>query len=241
MRIAVCDDEKTQVHENVELIHTWAKKKPIDVNVDVFFSAEEFLFRWSEGHPYDLAIFDIMMKKLTGIELAKTIRKSDQELQIVFITGIADHVFEGYDVSALNYLIKPYAPELLFNTLDKAHAWFKQRETEALMISQEGRLVRIPYTEIIYMEIRGHYFDVYTRSMGDFRTKKKMDEMLTLLDKHLFIRCHRSYIVNIAYVMKLDSKEAFLKTGQTVPISQPNIQAITQLFLEYHHRQQISF
>ena len=235
MRIAVCDDERDQVHENMDLIHKWAERVKISVNVDTFSSAEEFLFRWSEGQPYDLAFFDIKMKKMTGMDLAKTIRKTDQDLQIIFITGIVDHVFEGYDVSALNYLIKPYAPKLLYASLDKAYALYRQKETGTVLISQEGSLVRIPCNEILYMEIRGHYFDIYTLTLGEFRTRKQMDDMLAILDKSLFIRCHRSYIVNIAHAAALGRQDVKLKTGQSVPISQPNIQPVTQLFLEYHY------
>ncbi|MCL2400112.1 MAG: LytTR family DNA-binding domain-containing protein [Defluviitaleaceae bacterium] len=239
MRIAVCDDEKVQVHGNVEIIQKWATHRKVGVHIDTFSSAEEFLFRWSEGQPYDLAIFDIQMRKMTGIDLAKTIRKKDNDLQIVFITGITAHVFEGYNVDALNYLIKPYAPQLFVKTLDKAHALFKQKETGSLMVSQEGRLIRIPYAEISHMEIKGHYFDIYTLTMGDFRMKKKMDEMIAMLDSSLFIRCHRSFIVNISQVASLGRLEAKLKGEQTVPLSLPNVQSVTQLFLDYHYRHSI--
>ena len=241
MRIAVCDDEITQVHGNVDLINRWAAKNKIDVNIDTFASAEEFLFRWSEGYPYDLAIFDIKMRKMTGMDLAKTIRKTDQDLQFIFITGIESHVYEGYEVSALNYLVKPYKLSLFASTLDKAYTIYKKKEVGALMVSQEGRLVRVPYNEILYLEIRGHHFDIYTLSLGNFRMKKQMDEMLSLLDKQLFIRCHRSYIVNISHVSSLHQQEIKLKTGQAVPLSQANIQAVTQLFFAYHNKHNISF
>ena len=236
MRIAICEDDKEQICANADLIQKWASSSKVDVNIDSFFCAEEFLLRWSEGQPYDLAIFDIKMRKITGMELAKIIRKTDQDLQIVFITGIVDYVLEGYDVSALNYLVKPYAQSQLYKTLDKARAIFTQKEAGTILVSQEDRLIRIPYKEILYMEIRGHYFDIYTHSMGNFRTKKQMSDMLSLLDKHLFIRCHRSYIVNIAHVTSLAHQEIRLKTGQFVPLSLPNVQPVTQLFLEYHYK-----
>ena len=236
MRLAVCDDEKPQVHAIVDLIQKWSADNHVDVNIDTFYSAEEFLFRWSEGQPYDLAVLDIKMRKMTGIELAKTIRKTDQDLPIVFITGVADHVFEGYDVSALNYLIKPYQPNQFYTTLDKAYALFSQKESGTLMISQGDRLIRIPYKEILYMEIRGHYFDIHTLTMGDFRTKKQMEEMLSLLDKKLFIRCHRSYIINVVHVTSIARQEIKLKTGEIIPLSLPNVQPVTQLFIEYHYK-----
>jgi len=240
MRIAVCDDEAAQVQGNIDLIKKWAAKNQVDINIDTFSSSEEFLFRWSEGQPYDLAIFDIKMRKMTGMDLAKTIRKTDKDLQIVFITGVVEHVFEGYDVSALNYLTKPFKPGLFASTLDKAYALYKQKEVGALMVSQEGRLVRVPYNEILYLEIRGHYFDIYTRSMGNFRMKKQMDDMIKLLDPQLFVRCHRSFIVNVSHISSLAHQEIKLKTGQVVPFTQANVQPVTQLFLAYHYQHNAS-
>jgi len=236
MRIAVCDDEKEHVNGNTSLIQKWAAKNERTVDIDEFSSAEEFLFRYSEGHPYDLAILDIKMKTMSGIELAKMIRKRDQGLQILFITGTTAHVFEGYEVSALNYLTKPYSPARLERSLDKAHAIFKKKEVESLLVSQEGRLTRLPFPEILYMEIRGHYFEIFTFSMGKYRMKMQMDEMLTLLDKYLFIRCHRSFIVNVMFMASLSRQGIKLKTGQDLPISAPNVQPVTQLFIDYHYR-----
>ena len=236
MRVAVCDDESDQVFGIVNLIQHWAAEKQTDINVDTFTSAEEFMFRWSGGHVYDLIVLDIKLKKMSGIDLAKSIRETDQVLQIIFITGLAEHVFDGYDVSALNYLLKPFVPELFFKALEKAYALYKRKETENLLISQEGSIIRIPYNEILYMEIHGHYFDIYTIAMGNFRTKKQMDDMLLVLDKRLFIRCHRSYIINVTHVAKLDHQDIILKNGVTIPLSHTNIQPVTQLFQEYHYK-----
>ena len=240
MRIAVCDDEMVQVHNNVDVIQKWAANRQANINVDMFSSAEEFLLRWSGVQAYDLAIFDIKMRNMTGIDLAKAIRKKDKSLQIIFITAFGGYVFDGYDVAALNYLLKPYPPELFITTLDRAYDIYKQKEAGSLMISQEGRFIRIPYIEIIHMEIRGHYFDIYTFTMGNFRAKKKMDEMLAMLDKHLFIRCHRSYIVNVAHIMSLGKLEIKIKNGQVIPISLTYVQPVTQFFLDYYYRHNFS-
>ena len=240
MRIAVCEDEREQANGMLDLIRKWAANNQVDVNVDTFFSAEEFLFHWSEGQPYDLAILDIKLRKMTGMDLAKIIRKTDQDLQIIFITGIADYVFEGYDVSALNYLLKPFSSEIFFKTFDKAYAITKQKESGALLVTQEYRMIRVPFQEILYMEIHGHYFDIVTQTMGPFRTKKQMNEMLSLLDKFLFIRCHRSFIINVSHVASISSLEVRLKNGQIVPLSLPYVQPVTQLFLEYHYKHNAS-
>ena len=147
---------------------------------------------------------------------------------------------EGFELSALNYLLKPYKPEQFIKALEKAYSLSRQMETGSLMVSQEGRLIRIPYPEIMYMEIRGHYFDIYTKTMGEYRVKKQMNEMLSLLDDSLFIRCHRSFIVNVAHVAKISRQEVMLKNGVNVPLSTANIQPVTQLFLNYHYKHNIT-
>ena len=234
MRIAVCDDILVQVCGNVDMIQKWAKDRDMAVTIDTFSSAEEFLFRWSDGHQYDLALLDINMRMMSGMDLAKAIRKTDSDLQIVFITGLVEHVFEGYEVSALSYLTKPYTPEQLFKTLDRAYTICNQKETGSLLVSQDGQLTRIPYREIVYMEIRGHYFDIYTHTMGTHRMKKKMDEMIGLLDVSMFIRCHRSYIINISHVTSLNRQEVKLKSGQLIPLSQTYVQQVVKMFTEHH-------
>jgi len=239
MRIAICDDEKEQIQGNISLIKKWANKRGIEINIDTFISSEEFLFRWSEGHPYDLAILDIKMKMMSGIELARIIRKRNDDLQILFITGATEHVLEGYDVSALNYLIKPFMPDHFSKCLDKAYELFKEKEAGTLLIPQKGWLMSMSFSEILYMEIRGHYFEIFTTSSGKFRMKKQMDEMLSLLDDYLFIRCHRSFIVNITHVSSLARQGIKLKSGQDVPLSTPYVQSVTRMFIEYHYKKSI--
>ena len=235
MRIALCDDEKSQNEFNSRLINKWAAIKDIDVDIEAFSSAEEFLFHWSEGLPYDLAFFDIKMKKMSGVDLAKIIRKTDQDLLIVFVTGLAEYVFDGYDVSAINYLLKPYKEKELFKTLDRALVLTIAKENGSILIPQEGKIIRLPYSEILYMEVRGHYFNVYTKNLGQYRIKKQMNEMLANLDKHMFTQCHRSFIVNISQISKLTHTEITLKTGMIAPLSQSYIQVVTQKFIKYHH------
>ena len=241
MRIAICDDELEQVRANVNLIQEWATKRQFDINIDTFSSAEAFLYRWSEGYPHDLAILDIKMKAMTGMELAKTIRKKDNDLQILFITGIEENALEGYDVSALNYLIKPFEPTKFTQILDKAYNVFMQKEAGALLVSQERQFIRVPYPEIIYLEIYGHYFTIHTITMGTFRMKKKMDDMLALLDKRLFIQCHRSSIINVSHISNLSRQAVTLKSDLQVSLSAPHVQSVTQLFAEYHYQKNISF
>ena len=235
MRIAVCDDEKDQVQINVQLIQKWADAAKILVTVDPYSSAEGLSFCLSDVRPYDLAILDIKMRNMSGMDLAKLIRRNDKNIQFIFITGLEEHTIEGYDVSALKYIIKPFKPEKLFEALNQAYLLYKQNDTGSLIVKHDGVLQSIPFDEIMYMEKHLHDFDIYTVTMGQFRTRKNMDNMISALDKQIFIRCHRSTIINIAHVTGLLRDAVKLKyTDETIIVSQTYIQEVTKLFIKYH-------
>ena len=85
-----------------------------------FPSAEAFLFAYEESEPFDILFLDVEMPGLSGISLAKKIRQTDENIQLVFVTGYSDYIAEGYDVSALHYLIKPVQEKKLSDVLQKA-------------------------------------------------------------------------------------------------------------------------
>lgn len=107
IKIAVCDDEKTETSYLKSLVYKWAKNNNIAASVSTFESAESFLFNYVDDKTFNILLLDIQMKGLNGIYLAKRIRKgsenggfSNETMQIIFITGFPDYMAEGYDVSA---------------------------------------------------------------------------------------------------------------------------------------------
>ena len=107
MRIAICDDEILQLELLKYYVEKWAKDRGINPSIELFQSAEAFHFEWLEDSSYDIILLDIQMAELSGIELAKLIREKDKHIQIIFVTAISDYIGEGYNVDAINYLIKP--------------------------------------------------------------------------------------------------------------------------------------
>ena len=120
-------------------------------------------------------------------------------------------------------------------SLDKAYALFKRNKTGAVMVSQDRKIFHLPYHEIIYMEISGHYFFIHTKTQGEFKVKKRMDDMLSMLDERLFVRCHRSFIVNVAFITCLSRRDVTLKNEKTLPLSEANIQPVTRTFTDYYN------
>ncbi len=110
MTIAIIEDETA--HQNIlaSYIEAWSRTAKQTVSIRCYQDAGQFLFAWEDEQP-DVVFVDIQMPGMNGIELAKRLRTQDQELVIIFTTGLADYMEEGYEVEALHYLLKPIRRE----------------------------------------------------------------------------------------------------------------------------------
>ena len=119
MHIAVCDDEPATLAYLSALVRRWGEGRADPVRVERFPSAQALWFEWEAKPCFDLFLLDIQMQGLDGVTLARKIRAADEKCAIIFITGTAEFAADGYDVSALHYLLKPIDEAKLFACLDK--------------------------------------------------------------------------------------------------------------------------
>lgn len=234
MKIAICDDEVLQLQLLNNYVERWANEEDINYSIELFQSAESFHFQWLEDFSYDLILLDIEMGELNGIELSKLIREKDNEIQIIFITALTDYIHEGYDVDAINYLIKPISEEKLKETLNKAIGR-KEVKSKSIFIESDGMTYRANEGSIMYMEIKNHQLYIYKKDQV-ITTRKSLKEMEGTLSKDEFIKPHRSYIVALRYIKKIDSKQIILKDNSMIPISRGNYGEVQKRFFDYFKR-----
>lgn len=110
-KIAICDDSDADREYVLNMVNRWAAGAGQVVHTDTFTSAENFLFHYAEESDYDILLLDIEMGDMDGVTMAKQLRKNNDIVQIVFITGYSDYISEGYEVAALHYLMKPVKEE----------------------------------------------------------------------------------------------------------------------------------
>ena len=162
LRVGICDDSQTDAAYVETFLSAWAQERDLALHVETFPSAESFLFRYAEEKRFDLLLLDIEMGQLDGVTMAKEIRRDNQDVQIVFITGYSDYIAEGYEVAALHYLLKPVNGDKLRAVLDRAVDKVRRRE-RALTLEQGGEMVRIPLGEIRYLEVCRNYVTVHAK------------------------------------------------------------------------------
>ncbi len=228
--IAICDDEITEIQYLSMLVRKWADKHDFMVRLSCYESAESFLFQYEGDKDVDILLLDIQMKKLDGIELARKIRAENDSLRIVFITGYPDFISDGYDVSALHYLMKPVKKDKLFEVLDRAIKNIRQTE-QSLFLSINGEMHRIPFSEIRYIEAQGHYVILRT-TFHEYKTKMNLSVIQKTLDNGFF-RCQRSFIIGFKYVRKITRTSVVLDDMTEVPISRDLYEAANQAFIKF--------
>ena len=228
--IAICDDERRQAEYIKSLVSLWAGDNDLDVRTEIYGSAESFASARAGGKKFDILLLDIQMGGQSGMELAREIRRTDAKLVIIFITGFADYMPEGYDVSALHYLVKPIDEKKFVAVLDKA---VKSLETnnKSLALAIGGETHYVPLSEIRYIEAQGHYVIIQAVSR-EYRQKMNLTQIVELLDNRFF-RCQRSFIVNLSFVYKISRTFITLDNKTEVPISRNLYEAANRAVIKF--------
>ena len=163
LKIAICDDEANQIEYLLDAVTMWAKKNRHAVEIKPYSAAKSLLFDYCEEKDFDILLLDIEMPGMSGVELAKAVRKENATVQIVFITGYYEYFSDGFDVSALHYLIKPADERKLMPVLDRAVSNLTYRQRSVLLTSPEGDR-KVSLADIEYVESENVHVAVHTVS-----------------------------------------------------------------------------
>lgn len=221
MRICICEDDLEQIDLLKEMLLKNGNHK-----ITVYQSSEELLFMHNQNLPFDCLFLDISMLKINGLECARIIREFDNKIAIVFITSSKEFVFEGYEVSAVRYLLKPINYEKIAEVI-------KLIENKIMAVKEYIYVnnTRVNIEDILYIESIGHYCQIITNSQC-LETKINLKDLKSELKNHL-IQIHRSYLVNLKYVSTIKRGECILENKSIIPISRAYFKTVNQSFIEY--------
>lgn len=231
LRIAICDDSPADTGYVKGFVQQWAAQRSTQIHIDTFFSAENFLFQYAENKDVDILLLDVEMGVMDGVTLAKTLRNENDTLQIIFVTGYTDYISEGYEVAALNYLMKPVNADKLFSALDRAVSALQKTEP-FILLPTEGEVLRLNTSQVQYVEAFSHTVDVVTVT-DTIHVKMSISEMERLLPDG-FVRCHRSYLVGLAHIARLSKTEVTLDSGKVLPMSRGASSLVHKAFISYY-------
>ena len=225
MDIAVVDDEKVIREYICGLI----KKLKPKSHVRSYATGEELL---SAERSFDITFLDIQMDGMNGLEVAKSLRKRQDEIVLIFITGLKEYVFEALDLYAFQYLLKPLDEKKFAEVLERAvKEAGRKKEERGLFIKAKNRT--LAQTDILYIESRGKKVEIHTAKKGEsiqiYATMEGLEERLG----DGFYRCHRAYIVNMAHIVEYGSDKITLTNGDRVYLAKKKYGEFVKAYMWY--------
>lgn len=224
--IAICDDSASDREYVAALCQEWARAREEEVHTTPFTSAEEFLFRLGE-ESFDILLLDIEMGNMNGVSMARELRKVNDAIQIVFITGFSEYIAEGYEVAALHYLLKPVGKEKLFSVLDRAAA-ATVRSGRNLTLELPSETVRVPLRQIRYVDVRSNYVTVHAKE--SYTLKASLGSIEKRLDNS-FYRLGRSAIVGLRFVARVTKTDVYLRDGTVLPLPRGSYEGLNRAII----------
>lgn len=173
---------------------------------------------WIQNNPVDVVFSDINMPGITGIDFAKAIQQSNTI--VVFTTAHQEYAAEAFEIEALDFLLKPIAPDRFAKTVKRLEEYFELRNSKTkenveldeghMFVKSDSKLLKIAYNEIQYVEAFADYVKIWIGDEKRIVTLQTMKNMENGLPKDKFIRVHRSYIVSIDKIGSLGSSSVFI-------------------------------
>ncbi len=215
LQIAVIEDSGADLETLVNYLEQYKTEKKPDIFVRCYSDALSFL-RDGQAEP-DIILMDILLPDMSGMEAARKYRERDETACLIFVTNMADFAVEGYQVNALDYLLKPVDYQRFEMTMGKAVRYCSTKQHHVLSVhTQEGQL-RLAMSDIYFIRSFKHYVYIMTAEK-EYRVRSSMREMEQQLDDSMFFRCDNSYIVNLTYVEQVTKDTARVDTWD-IPVS----------------------
>lgn len=211
MNIAIVEDEKEAQDKLVSYIERFSNEKNVTCNTSVF--ANFILFLTNYKPVYDVVFLDIELPYLNGLEGAKKLREKDPDVPIIFVTNLAQYGVQGYKVSALDYLVKPYSYEALELALLDAVKEAESLEKESITIHSKDGDIRVSYSSIIYIEVQGHDL-LYCLDTKTLIARGSMSKVQKALPSNLFFKVSSSFLINLAHVTNVKGDYVYLKDNK---------------------------
>ena len=230
IQIAVIDDLKSERETLKSYLERMELEGKQSFSIKYYTCSEEVLA--DTDSKFDIMIFDIDMPGMNGMDAAREIRKRDNTVVIMFVTNVAQYAINGYEVGAVDYVLKPLSYYDFVMKINRAlHKASSNKDSSIVVDSLDG-VCSLKISDIVYVEVMLHYVIYHTKS-GEYRSRSSMKDVERELYTHNFRRCHKSYLVNLKYVKMIKTLEIEIESGTILPISRKWKNDFMQEYITY--------
>lgn len=229
LRIAIVEndvDSRTQIQT---FIQRFARSEGLDICVEEFDRGDRFLAQYQSV--YDIIFMEIELPGFDGMETARRLRKKDQDVVLVFVTALARHAIRGYEVDALDFVLKPLSHYAFSLKLERAIRRVRQRAGDSILVKTSGGMHRLEIKQIYYLETKSRMLYYHTSS-GVYSVRGSLRDAVQQLEAYSFAKCNQCYLVNLQHVT--DVRDEYVTVaGAALEISRRNRKTFLDAVVAY--------
>ena len=230
IRVAIVEDEENYISVLREYLEQYKQESGEQIEVTVYHDGDEIAAFYRAQ--FDIILMDIEMKFIDGMTAAEEIRKVDSAVSIIFITNAPQYAIRGYEVGALDYILKPVSYFTFSQKFGRAVVKLKKRSgRKRITIPVKGGVMRMELSDIYYIESEGHNLIYHTKD-GTSVSSGTMKSVETAMEGMDFSRINKCYLVNLEHVDGVQDKYAVIH-GERLLISRPRMKQFMQELTRY--------
>ncbi len=213
--IAVVEDDKKYQETLERFLKQYEKERNRTLDVDMYESADAFFAENKSG--YDVILMDIEMPGTNGMEAAEVIRRKDETVVIMFITNLAHYAIRGYEVGALDFILKPIEYYNFATKLDRALVTSDNRNSKVLVLQTKNGIARVNSTDILYVEIQNRVLYYHTQT-DVYQVRGSLKAAEEELPASMFEKCSNWCLIGLSHVSEIKNDTCVVGEKE-IPIS----------------------
>ena len=235
IKIAIVDDEPNMLSEIKHSVSKQFKERNIDTTITAYSDGKQLITAIDRGALFDVVFLDIELPDKPGLEIARSLRETNQNVMIAFVTSFDNYVYDAFDYDVIGYIRKHELDARLGAVIDRIIKKYKEVSNEKLFKNASGQY-RVIVQNIAYFESNDHNIMIHLNDGTEFTVTgslKKIEEEYSI---HGFFRIHSGYLVNLAYVFSIEKNEVMVKCETnmvTLPVSRGRSKELKTAYQHY--------
>ncbi|MGL5152229.1 MAG: LytR/AlgR family response regulator transcription factor [Clostridium sp.] len=234
LKIGLCDDNTLYLNELTKIISDITSINNIDIEITSFSNGED-LIKFSKDHEnyFDILFLDILMDGINGINTARRLRKLSSDVNIIFVTCSKEYALDSYSVNACGYILKPFSKNSIRDKVLELYDKIELSRKNVICVKNNQDIYSIKLDNVIYFESNLRKITAHMKNGEKICFYNKISNLEEEIKNSLFLRCHRSFLVNLMYIKNIVSSDLKTTTNEILPISKKYLTSSRDIFTNY--------